>query len=210
MTPKEFDHFMLYTRRREDGCLEWTAGRSEGYGVFWAWKYDGSVKRQQFAHRLIYEHFKGMIPQGMTVDHTCHNGTNCPGGKQCPHRRCVDFTHLELVTRGENVLRGKTLAHANMLKTHCVNGHEFTPENTIVRLNGKRQCRTCDNARDRARWSQKRLSDPRLAMNRTHCKAGHELSGDNVLLCKNGTRKCRICDAVRLSQRARTASGTLA
>ena len=33
-----------------------------------------------------------------------------------------------------------------MRETHCVNGHEFTPENTIVRSNGRRKCRECNKA----------------------------------------------------------------
>lgn len=27
--------------------------------------------------------------------------------------------------------------------THCVNGHEFTPENTYLSPNGRRGCKTC-------------------------------------------------------------------
>lgn len=30
----------------------------------------------------------------------------------------------------------------------CVNGHEFTPENTYVRASGKRDCRECRRVRD--------------------------------------------------------------
>ena len=33
--------------------------------------------------------------------------------------------------------------------THCVKGHEYTPENTIVREDGSRACRTCKRARKR-------------------------------------------------------------
>lgn len=36
-------------------------------------------------------------------------------------------------------------------KTHCVSGHEFTPENTIVAANGTRHCRECRRAYDRNR-----------------------------------------------------------
>lgn len=31
--------------------------------------------------------------------------------------------------------------------THCKRGHEFTPENTLAHVNGKRRCRTCFNWR---------------------------------------------------------------
>jgi hypothetical protein len=36
-------------------------------------------------------------------------------------------------------------------RTHCVHGHEYTPENTITDRNGRRDCRTCRRGRDRGR-----------------------------------------------------------
>jgi hypothetical protein len=43
---------------------------------------------------------------------------------------------------------------ANRRKTHCVNGHEFTPENTRVTKRNTRQCKECErinNAKRRAK-----------------------------------------------------------
>ena len=41
------------------------------------------------------------------------------------------------------------------MKTHCVNGHEFSPENTcVVKKTGARVCRQC--TRDRANAARKR------------------------------------------------------
>jgi hypothetical protein len=42
------------------------------------------------------------------------------------------------------------------LQTHCIHGHEFTPENTRTQV-GKsgvaaRSCRICRNTQDRARY----------------------------------------------------------
>jgi hypothetical protein len=31
----------------------------------------------------------------------------------------------------------------NREKTHCLNGHEFDPENTYITTRGERSCRTC-------------------------------------------------------------------
>ena len=31
--------------------------------------------------------------------------------------------------------------------SHCINGHEFTPENTLFVRNGKRSCRACQRVR---------------------------------------------------------------
>lgn len=36
-------------------------------------------------------------------------------------------------------------------QTHCISGHEFTPENTIIKSNGCRQCRECRREYDRRR-----------------------------------------------------------
>lgn len=40
---------------------------------------------------------------------------------------------------------------ARKRQAHCKHGHEFTPENTIVKSNGTRGCRECRRASDRAR-----------------------------------------------------------
>jgi hypothetical protein len=45
------------------------------------------------------------------------------------------------------------------LRTHCLRGHEFTPENTITH-GGKRKCRTCHRVRHRERSRERRWSDP--------------------------------------------------
>lgn len=52
-------------------------------------------------------------------------------------------------------------------KTHCVNGHEFTPENTIVKTikprnfnwpeTTKRSCRICQRASDKRHRDLKRI-----------------------------------------------------
>jgi hypothetical protein len=115
-------------------CWWWTAciNPDTGYGTFW----DGKVLS---AHRWSYEHFIGPIPEGLQVDHLCRV------------RRCVNPNHLEPVSLAENVRRG---SRAN--QTHCIHGHEFTPENTIKRRRGGRGCRSCENAGQRRRKAAKR------------------------------------------------------
>lgn len=81
-------------------------------------------------HRLMYEAVKGVIPSTYVIDHLCRT------------HNCINPDHLEAVTNRENVLRGVGITAKSALKTHCINGHEFTEANT--RKNGnKRYCRAC-------------------------------------------------------------------
>lgn len=121
--------FMERVELRDDGCWEWTGGKtSDGaYPRF-------CIAKAQYvlAHRWSYEHHVGPIPDGLTIDHLCR------------FTLCVNPAHLEPVTNVENVMRGEGAGARNARKTHCKRGHEFTPENTYVGRGGrKRQCRTC-------------------------------------------------------------------
>jgi hypothetical protein len=108
------------------------------------------------AHKFFYEHIVGPVPDGMVLDHTCHDPETCEGGKTCPHRMCCNPSHLQTVTNRANLLRGGTLAAENATKTHCDHGHEFTPENTFLRKHGKRECRECMRQRARDYYHAKK------------------------------------------------------
>lgn len=43
----------------------------------------------------------------------------------------------------------KVFSTSRQIKTHCINGHEFTLENSVYRKDGQRTCRTCRNQRNR-------------------------------------------------------------
>lgn len=45
-------------------------------------------------------------------------------------------------------------------RTHCRNGHEFTPENTYVRKDGGKQCRKCHNDKMRRYTAERIKLDP--------------------------------------------------
>lgn len=52
---------------------------------------------------------------------------------------------------GEAILTTPIRPQALKAATHCLKGHEFTPENTMVELSGARRCRECIRARNRVR-----------------------------------------------------------
>jgi hypothetical protein len=59
----------------------------------------------------------------------------------------VNIEHLKPKTQGENTKASAlTVPAAHVAKTHCVNGHEFTPENTRTTARGWRVCRECKRA----------------------------------------------------------------
>lgn len=119
----------------ENGCHEWTGALTgPGYGQI-------SVRRSKsaLAHRVAWELFKGDIPEGLCIDHLCRN------------RKCVNVEHMELVTLGENNLRGESPPALNARKTHCPKGHEYADNNVIRDKRGYRRCRVCAREYERAR-----------------------------------------------------------
>lgn len=132
----------LLTNRaiQPNGCWHYTGTiNKDGYGRC---GYQG--KPGTNVHRVAYIEFIGPIPEGMTVNHRCHDDDpTCPGGK-CDHRKCFNPQHLEAVPVRTNILNGKTPAAVNSARGACINGHEFTPANTYARSDGGgRGCRTC-------------------------------------------------------------------
>ena len=147
------DRFLARVSKAPNGCHLWTGSMNHhtGYGRL---SVDG---KEHYAHRLAYTLLVGSIPDGMDVDHMCHNGdATCNGEIECQHRRCVNPDHLEPVPHRVNMTRSHlAIAGKNARKTHCKRGHEFTPENTITRKTG-RACRTCHNLGQREYGARKR------------------------------------------------------
>lgn len=44
--------------------------------------------------------------------------------------------------------------HHNARKTHCIHGHEFTPENTGANTGNNRSCKTCTSIRSKKRYAR--------------------------------------------------------
>lgn len=84
-----------------DACHPWTSGITElGYGDF------NANRRHLPAHVYAYTLANGPVPDGLVLDHLCHDPRVCNLGNNCPHRRCCNAAHLEAVTSQENILRG--------------------------------------------------------------------------------------------------------
>lgn len=86
---------------RSDECWIWTRALRNGYGAIWI---DGRV---EYAHRAAYELHIGSIPDGLELDHLCRV------------RSCCNPTHLEPVTRRENLMRGDTIVRAHHEGRDC-------------------------------------------------------------------------------------------
>jgi len=78
-----------------DGCWTWNgSSRPTGHGHF---KYKGL---RIAAYRAAYAIFKGPIPDGLVIDHICHNP------------KCVNPDHLRAVTQKQN-MENRSGAHKN-------------------------------------------------------------------------------------------------
>ena len=122
-----------------NGCWLWQRSLKEkGYGQF---RLNGKTWR---AHRLAFTHYVRPLEPGEILHHSC----------EVPS--CVRPGHL--------VVLGSAQEHKNVhvreLATHCGKGHEFTPENTYMRLDrpGSRECRECQRIRNRKAKDAARLA----------------------------------------------------
>jgi hypothetical protein len=148
------------------------------------------------AHRASYQMFVGPIPEGLVLDHMCHDPDVCKLDKECPHRGCVNPAHLEPKTSRENGLRGGGASAVHARQTHCKRGHEFTDDNIYPVKGGGRQCKTCSREASLARSSGKKCGDAQRE--RTHCKNGHEYTPENIFYStrrRDGLviRQCKTC-----------------
>lgn len=126
------------------GCWLWTGLCNPlwGYGRY---AYRG---RDVPVHRQVYKVIYGV---SLTREqYVCH---------ACDVRNCCNPDHLWLGTNSDNQKdAGRKGRHAEILKTHCPHGHEYTPENTRILTSASgglaRQCKECQRIRCRERYNR--------------------------------------------------------
>jgi hypothetical protein len=128
----------------EDGCWLWGGYCSkDGYGEF-SLRVKGRPNSKYRAHRLVWAAYRGEPDPSLDLDHLCRI------------RACVNPSHLEMVTRRENLARGLTIVAPFIAQDKCSNGHPYTTE-TTYRYGPQmqwRRCRTCDQATSKRQWAQ--------------------------------------------------------
>lgn len=141
-------------------CWIWMGARtSRGYGVLQV------AKHPVYVHRLALELDGRPLKEGQMACHTCDNPP------------CVRASHLfvgdAVINAADMAAKGRAYRGpkpqeqiAKMIEgrkrweaehpydeasyTHCVHGHEYTPDNTYRNKDGSRHCRTCVIAQQRA------------------------------------------------------------
>lgn len=116
----------------QTGCWNWKLGKTlAGYGQIYIGSNPFYVHRVSAAIHLGFD-----LNSDLIVCHTCDNPS------------CFNPGHLYVGT-------DKTNQEDRAEKiTHCINGHEFTSENTYIATNAKypkRQCRRCKADREKQR-----------------------------------------------------------
>jgi HNH endonuclease len=142
--------FWMKVERNQNGCWIWKGHIDHGgYGTF---RVRSGPRGMEKAHRFSWMNIHGPIEQGLTVDHLCRN------------RRCVNPAHMEIVTRGENTLRGVSGSAQNARKTHCKRGHLLSEENIYPRKDGRRACRICRKLQPDTRVRKRQAAKEFLAL----------------------------------------------
>lgn len=180
VTPLE--RFWKYVDKRgPNECWPWTGSLSaKGYGNICV---NGTTAS---THRFSYESLRGPIPDGMQIDHTCHQPKDCQLAVNCPHRRCCNPSHLKLSTCGENSSSERSARISDgygsvaRSRTHCPKGHPYDTENTYMTPRGARGCRACARERCLKAWKSKHKETKSRGTYKTKYRTLMDLSGSEL------------------------------
>lgn len=161
-----------------NGCWIWQLWTTQrGYPIL------NRNRKKIRAHRAAYEAANGPIPAGATVDHICFvpacvnpdhlqilsrsensRRQRVAIAEACPAGHMRDAGNLHYTPGGRRVCKAcrrerDAARWASRVRpeprTHCPNGHEYTPENTATRIKSDgsacRRCRKCRLAASRRR-----------------------------------------------------------
>ena len=113
---------------QQNGCWLWMGPRfSTGYGLI-TWQGKGWK-----AHRLIWTLLRGPIPEKTQVLHHCDTPL-CVNVEKCLFLGTDKDNHQDKAAKGRPW---------QQKKTHCPQGHPYSPENTYHPPQGGRQCCIC-------------------------------------------------------------------
>ena len=142
----EFDLWLM----PQGDCLVWTYKLNRfGYGAYSWRRPDGS--KGNGAHVFMWERFRGRVPNGKELHHTCLN------------RACCNVLHLQVLSHKEH----KAL-HVSMSPTWAC-GHP--------RIAGQRMCRECWNAYCRDYQREWRKTHPRKSKTKSAYRIVRERFG---------------------------------
>lgn len=106
---------------------------------------DGKTVRK-YVHQLVVESFIGAFPEGTETLHADGDPAN------------NHVSNLRAGSRSENVLDMVSHGdHVQARKTHCAQGHPYSPENTRLVKGKWRECKTCRRA-TKARYLSRQKS----------------------------------------------------
>lgn len=129
----ERDRLLIHAHRQASGCWQWDGSKTtNGYPQMGVWR--GRWK-SEMAHRLSYMMFKGHIPDGMLVCHSCDNPS------------CVNPGHLWVGSYSDNIRdaisKGRHVpGRGAPLVEYCKHGHLMS-EYGIRRRSRGRRCLLC-------------------------------------------------------------------